>query len=71
MLVTSFGWTVGARASGYRRFAPGIVPPGELEQPFPRARVRPRHQIARTLREALVKLFHDATPATSLKAGFH
>lgn len=70
MLVTSFGWAVGG-AFGYRRFAPGIIPPGELEQPFPRARVRPLHQIARTLREARVKLFHDATPATSLNAGFH
>ncbi|MGY4506419.1 hypothetical protein ACVWYH_010401 [Bradyrhizobium sp. GM24.11] len=40
---------------------------GQVEQPPPGERVRILGQIARPLREASVEIFHDATPATSLK----
>ncbi len=47
-----------------------IVPLGEIEQPPSGERIRLLGQIARPLREAAVEIFHDATPATSLKARF-
>ncbi len=47
-----------------------IVPPGQFEQSAPGERIRPFRHVARPLHEAPVELFHDATPATSLKAEF-
>lgn len=48
-------------------FALQVVSLGQVEQPPPGERVRILGQIARPLREASVEIFHDATPATSLK----
>jgi hypothetical protein len=47
-----------------------VISLGQVQQPPLGNRVRFLGQIARPLREAFVELFHDATPATSLKAEF-
>lgn len=52
------------------RSALQVVSLGQVEQPAPGERVRILGQIARPLREAPIEIFHDATPATSLKALF-
>ncbi len=49
------------------RSALEVVPLGQIKQAPPGERVCLLGQIARPLREASVELFHDATPATSLK----
>lgn len=69
MLVTSFGWAVGGARLRIPAVAPGIVPPGELEQPFPReGSARSGRSRARCAKPH--KTLPRRHPATSLKAGF-
>lgn len=47
---------------GAARAALYVISPRQVQQPPSSERIRPLRQFARTLRKALIKIFHDATP---------